>query len=66
MGANYPVYLPSATPYLRLRRLLARVPEGQQAGSPWPTGRDGGTLGLVSGETGYGQLRRPWARASLP
>ena len=38
---------------------------GQQAGSPWPAGREGGTLGLAAGETGYGELRRPWARVPL-
>ena len=27
--------------------------------------REGGTLGLVGGETGYGELRRPWARVPL-
>ena len=62
MGAGYPVYLPSATPY------------GRQ-GASWPSGtpgrerrvysREGGTLGLVGGETGYGELRRPWARVPL-
>ena len=50
--------------------LTAGSPVGPQ--EPWPTGREprvysreGGTLGLVGGETGYGELRRPWARVPL-
>ena len=43
-------------------QLALRNP-GQQAGSPGSTA-GGGTLGLVGGETGYGELRRPWARIS--
>ena len=41
------------TPTAPGSQLALRYPD-QQAGSPWPTGRKRGTLGLVSGETGYG------------
>ena len=44
-------------------QLALRNP-GQQAGSPGVQ-REGGTLGLVGGETGYGELRRAWARVPL-
>ena len=68
MGADYPVYLPSATPYTYAYG--AREPVGPQL--PWPAGREprvysreGDTLGLIPVETGYGELRRPWARVPL-
>ena len=54
MGADYPVYLPSATPYLRLWR----------QGASWPSGTLANRPG-APGETGYGELRRPWARVPL-
>ena len=34
MGADYPVYLPSATPYLRLRRQGASWPSGTLTSRP--------------------------------
>ena len=46
------------------------TPVGPQL--PWPAGREprvysreGDTLGLIPVETGYGELRRPWARVPL-
>ena len=56
--------------YRQLLPTVGREPVGPQ--KPWPTGREprvysreGGTLGLVGGVTGYGELRRPWARVPL-
>ena len=71
-GHNYKRKIPVLTGRTKFCILptVGREPVGPQ--EPWPTGREprvysreGGTLGLVGGETGYGELRRPWARVPL-